>query len=73
MTKDARYPVSFDASPLAAGAAELLEDPSLRLLVDFFQAKGLQALMETGTPLSGPFLAEARRWNRGCYEVCVVE
>ncbi|MHC4452484.1 MAG: acyl-CoA dehydrogenase family protein, partial [Planctomycetota bacterium] len=41
---DARYPAAFDASSPAPAAAEALDDPSIRLLVDFFRAKGLTAL-----------------------------
>ena len=36
-------PACCRASP-AAGAAEYLQDPSIRLLADFFQNKGLEAL-----------------------------
>jgi len=42
----ASYPLSFDVSAPTAGTAEYLQDPSIRLLVDFFRNKGLAALKE---------------------------
>lgn len=44
ISTDADYPVSFDESSPSAGAQEYLEDPSIRLLVDFFRNKGLDVL-----------------------------
>jgi acyl-CoA dehydrogenase len=44
ITNDALFPLVFDASSAAAGMSEYLQDPSLRLLVDFFRTKGLEAL-----------------------------
>lgn len=44
MSSDVCFPLSFDASPPAAGTAAYLEDPSVRLLVAFFRDKGLEAL-----------------------------
>jgi acyl-CoA dehydrogenase len=38
------YPLTFDASPPTADAAEYLKDPSIRFLVEYFQSKGLEAL-----------------------------
>jgi len=38
------YPLCFDASSPATETAPYLQDPSIRLLVDFFRNKGLQAL-----------------------------
>lgn len=46
MSSDASYPLSFDASAPAAGTSEYLRDPSIRLLVEFFQSKGLDALKQ---------------------------
>jgi acyl-CoA dehydrogenase len=40
------YPLSFDAGSLTAGTADYLQEPSIRLLVDFFQNKGLAALKQ---------------------------
>jgi acyl-CoA dehydrogenase len=44
MTADAVRPLSFDAPSPSEGASEYLQDPSVRLLIDFFQTKGLEAL-----------------------------
>ena len=44
MSSDALYPLTFDVPSPPAGAAEYLEDPSVRLLVAFFRNKGLEAL-----------------------------
>src|ERR1700756_2266951 len=44
MSSDVLSPLYFDAASPPAGTAEYLEDGSLRLLVDFFQTKGLEAL-----------------------------
>ena len=46
MSSEALYPLSFDGSLPAAGAAEYLQDPSVRLLVDFFRDKGLEVLKQ---------------------------
>jgi acyl-CoA dehydrogenase len=46
MTADAVRPLSFDAPSPCAGASEYLRDPSVRLLIEFFQAKGLAALKQ---------------------------
>lgn len=46
MSSDASYPLSFEASTPAAGTSEYLQDPSVRLLVDFFRNKGLEALKQ---------------------------
>src|SRR5207247_1619342 len=46
ITSDALYPVSFEPSAPAAGTAAYLQDPSIRLLIDFFRNKGLAALKE---------------------------
>jgi acyl-CoA dehydrogenase len=46
MSSEALYPLAFDAASPAAGAAEYLQDPSVRLLVDFFRDKGLEALKQ---------------------------
>jgi acyl-CoA dehydrogenase len=43
-TLDPRYPAAFDAESLAGGAAEVMQDSSLRLLAGFFAAKGLETL-----------------------------
>lgn len=40
------YPLQFDAPSLTNGAAAYLNDPAVRLLADFFQAKGSAALAE---------------------------
>src|SRR5947207_15066106 len=42
----ALYPISFDAPSPAGGVVEYQRDPSLRLLVTFFQNKGLEALKQ---------------------------
>lgn len=42
MTADAVRPLSFDAP--SPGASEYLRDPFVRLLIDFFQGKGLEEL-----------------------------
>jgi acyl-CoA dehydrogenase len=42
VTSEAISPLSFDAP--SPGTSEYLRDPSVRLLVEFFQAKGLEAL-----------------------------
>jgi len=47
VTSEAVRPLSFDSpSPahLEGGASEYFQDPSVRLLVEFFQGKGLEAL-----------------------------
>ncbi len=44
ISSDALYPLSFDASSPTVGTSEYLLDPSVRLVVDFFQSKGLEAL-----------------------------
>ncbi len=44
MSSEALCPLSFDASSPSAGALEYLQDPSLRLLVDFFQRKTAEEL-----------------------------
>jgi acyl-CoA dehydrogenase len=41
---DALYPLSFEAAAPAAGPAAYVRDPAIRLVVDFFQRKGLRAL-----------------------------
>jgi hypothetical protein len=41
---DAFYPLCFDDSSPAAGALEYLQDPALRLLVDFSRNKRLEAI-----------------------------
>lgn len=46
MSNDASYPLSFDVSAPAAGASEYLQDQSVRLLVEFFQEKGLESLKQ---------------------------
>jgi acyl-CoA dehydrogenase len=46
MTVDAVRPLSFDAPSPSAGASECLRDPSVRLLIEFFQAKGLATLKQ---------------------------
>ncbi|MCI0461392.1 MAG: acyl-CoA/acyl-ACP dehydrogenase, partial [Gemmataceae bacterium] len=46
ISSDNLYPLSFDVSSPAAGASEYLQDPCVRLLVDFFQNKGLGALKQ---------------------------
>jgi acyl-CoA dehydrogenase len=43
ISKHVAYPLAFDANP-TAGASEYLQDPAVRLLVEFFQRKGLEAL-----------------------------
>src|SRR5437879_3271164 len=46
ISSDAFYPLSFDDSASAAGTSEYLKDPAIRLLVDFFRNKGLEALKQ---------------------------
>ncbi len=46
MFHDALFPLSFDVTSRAAGSLEYLQDSSIRLLVDFFRSKGLEALKE---------------------------
>ncbi len=46
MSSDALYPLSLEASSPGARPSEYLEDPSVRLLAAFFQAKGLAALKQ---------------------------
>jgi hypothetical protein len=46
MPSDAVYPQCFDAPAPTPGAAEYLGAPSVRLLVEFFQSKGLAALKQ---------------------------
>jgi acyl-CoA dehydrogenase len=46
ISSDALYPLSFDVSAPMAGAEEYLQDSSLRLLIAFFQNKGLEALKQ---------------------------
>jgi acyl-CoA dehydrogenase len=46
MSSDTLYPLAFDVSPPAGGAAEYLQDPAVRLLVEFFRNKGLEALKQ---------------------------
>jgi acyl-CoA dehydrogenase len=46
ISSDSLYPLSFDAPSPGAGVSEYLGDPSLRLLVEFFQNKGLEALKQ---------------------------
>jgi acyl-CoA dehydrogenase len=46
MSSDAFFPLSFDVSSPTPGTSGYLEDPSIRLLVDFFQNKGLEALKQ---------------------------
>lgn len=44
ITNDALYPLSFDEISPTPGASEYLQDPSFRLLADFFRNKGLASL-----------------------------
>ena len=44
MLSDPLYPLCFDLASPAAGTSPYLQDPSIRLLVDFFLNKGLEAL-----------------------------
>ena len=46
ISSDALYPLSFELSSPAPGTLEYLQDPSVRLLVDYFRKKGLLALKE---------------------------
>ncbi len=46
MSSDALYPLAFDTSSPAPGMADYLEDSSIRLLMDFFRNKGLEALKQ---------------------------
>ena len=46
MSGDVSYPLCFDALALTSGTSEYLQDPSIRLLVDFFENKGLEALKQ---------------------------
>jgi acyl-CoA dehydrogenase len=46
ISSDALHPLSFEIASPAAGMAEYLADPSLRLLVDFFRTKGLEMLKQ---------------------------
>jgi acyl-CoA dehydrogenase len=46
MSSDVLYPLCFDVSSLCAGTAKYLDDPSIRLLVEFFRNKGQEALKE---------------------------
>jgi len=41
---DALYPLSFEAAAPVAGPAAHVRDPAIRLVVDFFQKKGLRSL-----------------------------
>lgn len=46
ISSDGLYPLSFEGSPPVAAASDYLQDPAIRLLVDFFQKKGLAALKQ---------------------------
>jgi acyl-CoA dehydrogenase len=46
ISSDLLYPLSFEASTPAPGTPEYLQEPSVRLLVDYFRKKGLPALKE---------------------------
>jgi acyl-CoA dehydrogenase len=44
ISTESLYPLSFDSLSPRAGAAEYLRNPSIRLLAEFFQSKGLTTL-----------------------------
>ena len=44
MSSEVYYPVHFEGASPSPGASEYLRDSSVRLLADFFQAKGLKGL-----------------------------
>jgi len=46
ISADGLYPLTLDNSSPTTGAAEYLDCPTIRLLVDFFRAKGLAVLKE---------------------------
>jgi len=46
ISTDVLYPLSFNISAETPGTREYLQEPAIRLLVDFFRKKGLEALKQ---------------------------